>query len=136
MTAWVPQAGNTLHVPSGPDKGSGLHLHVVIHDPVVLPSYGAAVCIAMVGISSMPIQQGIFFDRTCLLASRCHPAIRHDSYVYYRGARIVQAREIAQLVAQAVYTPAAPMPAAELVRIRQGLLQSAFTSREIKRLFA
>lgn len=136
MTAWMPQAGSTLHVPSGPNKGSGLHLHVVVKDPVALQGYGYAVCIVMVGISSVPIQQGVFFDSTCLLPSQCHPSIRHDSYVYYRGARIVQAREISQLVAQAVYTPAASMSSAELARIRQGLLQSAFTSREIKGLFA
>jgi len=49
MADWVPVAGSTFLVPSGP---SGYHLHVVLNDPCVFDGYGPVCCVVMVGFTS------------------------------------------------------------------------------------
>jgi hypothetical protein len=129
QNSWLLQAGAALHVPSGPS----LHLHVILNDPITVPGYGAAVVIVLVGISSIPQHTAIFFDQTCILPSGSHPSIHHDSFVYYKGAFIAQAREVEERVRQGVYRAAAPISAQLLHQIRSGLQQSKFTMREIQK---
>ncbi len=130
QNGWLLQAGAALHVPSGPS----LHLHVILNDPIAIEDYGSVVVTALVGISSVPTNPSVFFDNTCVLSGGCHPSIRHDSYVYYRGARIEQARDIEQRVRTGVYHAAPPVSAQVLHQIRAGLQTSKFTIREIQRI--
>ncbi len=133
MVTWVPCAGATLHTPSGPANGSGKHLFVVLNDPKPFNNYGPSVCIAMVNLSSVPAQ-GVMFDRTCILQANCHPSVRHDSYVYYKGTRIEQLRDALQRLAQGVYTAGEPLAPPLLRAVKNGLLYSPFTKREFKQL--
>lgn len=42
MSVWVPQAGATLHIPSGPlGRSSDLHLFVALNNPRAFSGYGA-----------------------------------------------------------------------------------------------
>jgi hypothetical protein len=134
MATWEPFAGATLHMPSGPAIGSGKHLFVVLNDPKTFPDYGTALCVALVSLTSVPKEIGVVYDQTCVLAAGCHPSIRHDSFVYYKRTRIEQVRHILSLVEQGVYVPGEPVSAQLLTQVRQGLLNSPFTSREFKRL--
>lgn len=133
MVTWVPCAGATLHMPSGPANGSGKHLFIVLNDPKPFNNYGPAVCIAMVNLSSVPAQ-GVMFDHTCILQAGCHPSVRHDSYVYYRGARIEQLRDVQQRLEQGVYVSGEPLEPSLLQTVKNGLLNSPFTKREFKQL--
>lgn len=128
QNGWLLQAGAALHVPSGPS----LHLHVVLNDPITVPGYGTAVVIVLVGITSVPKNPNVFFDNSCVLLGGCHPSIQHDSYVYYKGARIEQARDVEERVRSGVYHAATPVAAQVLNQIRTGLGQSKFTMREIQ----
>jgi hypothetical protein len=130
QNSWLLQAGAALHVPSGPS----LHLHVILNDPITVPGYGTAVVIVLVGISSVAQHAAIFFDQTCILPGGSHPSIHHDSFVYYKGAFIAQAREVEERVRQGVYRAAAPVNAQVLHQIRGGLQQSKFTVREIQNI--
>ena len=76
MVSWVPNAGATLHLPSGSVK----HLFVVLNDPKTFDNYGSAVCIVLVNLSSVPAE-GMLFDTTCVLEAGSHPSIIRDSYV-------------------------------------------------------
>jgi hypothetical protein len=128
MANWVPSAGATLHLPSGPVK----HLFVVLNDPKIFNNYGSAVCIVLVNLSSVPAEG--MFDNTCVLKAGSHPSIIRDSYVFYRHARIEQVRDVIQRIEAGVYSPGEAIPEHLLQQIKAGLLQSPFTKREFKRL--
>lgn len=134
MTDWVPCAGATLHIPSGPLRGSGLHLFVALNDPREFTGYGTALCMALVSITSVPDGAAVQYDDTCILQAGCHPAIRRPSHVYYRRTRVEQLRDIEQRLNQLVYQSGQPFDSDLLQRIRAGLYQSKFTAREFKLL--
>jgi hypothetical protein len=129
MVNWVPSAGATLHLPSGPVK----HLFIVLNDPKAFNNYGSAVCIVLVNLSSVPAE-GMWFDNTCVLKAGSHPSIIRDSYVYYKHARIEQVRDVMQRIEMGVYTPGEAINAQLLQQIKAGLLLSPFTKREFKLL--
>lgn len=133
MATWVPCAGATLHMPSGPSLGSGKHLFIVLNDPKPFSGYGAALCIALVSLSSVP-GPGVRFDDTCILHAGCHQSVRHDTYVYYRGTRIDQLRDVLKRLEDGLYTPGEPIEQHMLIAVRAGLLMSPFTKREFKQL--
>jgi hypothetical protein len=133
MATWVPCAGATLHMPSGPANGSGKHLFIVLNDPKPFQNYGPALCIALVNLSSVPMQ-GVSFDGTCILRADCHPSVRHDTYVYYRGTRIEQLRDVLKRLEEGFYTPGEQLDVPVLLAVKAGLLNSPFTKREFKQL--
>lgn len=133
MATWVPCAGATLHMPSGPSLGSGKHLFIVLNDPKLFTNYGPALCIALVSLSSVPVL-GVKFDNTCILHAGCHPSVRHDTYVYYRGTRMEQLRDVLKRLEDGVYIPGEPIAPPLLLSVKAGLLNSPFTKREFKQL--
>jgi hypothetical protein len=133
MATWVPRAGATLHMPSGPSSGSGKHLFIVLNDPKLFTNYGPALCIALVSLSSVPAQD-VRFDETCILHAGCHPSVRHDTYVYYRGTRMEQLRDVLKRLEDGFYTPGEPLEPTVLLAVKAGLLNSPFTKREFKQL--
>jgi hypothetical protein len=133
MAAWVPCAGATLHMPSGPSSGSGKHLFIVLNDPKPFANYGPALCIVLVSLSSV-LAQEVRFDDTCILRAGCHPSVRHDTYVYYRGTRMEQLRDVLKRLDDSFYTPGEPIAATVLTSVKAGLLKSPFTKREFKQL--
>ena len=133
MATWVPCAGATLHMPSGPSLGSGKHLFIVLNDPKLFANYGPALCIALVSLSSVPAQE-VRFDETCILRAGCHPSVRHDTYVYYKGTRMEQLRDVLKRLDDGLYTPGEPIEPTLLLTVKAGLLKSPFTKREFKQL--
>lgn len=133
MVTWIPYAGATLHMPSGPMSGSGKHLFVVLNQPKKFTNYGTMVCIAMVNLSSVP-SGDVKFDNTCVLPAGCHPSVSRDSYVYYRGTRLEQLRDVMQRLDQGIYIPGESIHLDLLHVIKLGLLNSPFTKREFKLL--
>jgi hypothetical protein len=111
-----------------------MHLFVVLNGPKSFEGYGAVLCIALVSLSSVPVAQGVKYDTACVLTKGCHPSIQHDSYVYYKGTRLEQVRDVQLRVTQGFYIPGTPVEPELLQRIRQGLLDSPFTKREFKLL--
>lgn len=133
MVTWLPCAGATLHMPSGPSLGSGKHLFIALNDPKRFTNYGPALCIALVSLSSVPVQ-GVKFDNTCILHGGCHPSVRHDTYVYYKATRMEQLRDVLKRLEDGVYKPGEPLERHVLIAVRAGLLKSPFTKREFKLL--
>jgi hypothetical protein len=129
MADWVPVAGSTFLVPSGP---SGYHLHVVLNDPCVFDGYGPVCCVVMVGFTSKV--NGAPYDSACNLVAGDHPFINHDSYIAYKYARVDRIDELEKKVTTKLFIPREPVSAELLYRIRNGLQSSRFASREMKRL--
>ena len=121
-------------MPSGPMVGSGKHLFVVLNDPKPFENYGPALCIAIVNVSSIPSVEYFKYDATCVLTGGCHPAVPHDSYVYYKGTRLEQLRDVELRVQQGLYIPSEPVSLVLLQKIRSGLISSPFTKRELKKI--
>jgi hypothetical protein len=126
MAAWQPSAGATLLIPSGAAK----HLFVVLNPPVPFPGYGAQPCVVLVNVST--IRKDIPYDSTCTLPAASHPFVVAESYVRYQDARIYRADELAERVAQGLFSPHEPMSAGWLEAIRAGLRRSPRTKREFK----
>lgn len=131
MVTWVPCAGATLHMPSGHEK----HLFVVLNDPKIFEGYGAMLCIAMVNLSTVPINPNVKFDTTCIVQPGCHPFVKQPSYVYYKYAELKQLRDVLGGIEKGLYIPHdTPMAVGELASIRYGLKVSPFTVRALKQL--
>lgn len=120
----------TVLVPSDPH---GQHLFIVLNNPQEFEGYGKVVCVVMVPLDS--VKTGIHHDPTCELAAGVHPFVTRTTYVNFRLARIEQVRHLETMVNTQHFQTRAPVDAATLERIRNGLLASPFTTREIKRLF-
>lgn len=134
MAAWVPLAGATLHMPSGPLTGSGRHLFVVLNSPRNFDNYGPALCVALVNLSSVPSSENVKYDTTCVLPAGCHPSIISNSYVYYKGTRLEQLRDVQARLLDGLYIPGEPVAQTLLQKIRDGLIASPFTKREFKQI--
>lgn len=97
---WKAQIGSTFLVESGPVE----HLHFVLNDPLDFDGYPRGSCI-VVNVST-PHERS---DNTCILKAGTHKFITHDSFVFYRKARVRQASELEKLVAARTYRPHDPV---------------------------
>ena len=131
MPVWEACAGATLLVPSGPQ---GQHLFVVLNDPQAFEGYGNVVCVVMVPLDS--VKSGVHHDATCAFTIGEHPFVTRPTFVNFSYARIEQARHLEEMVASGQFRANARIDNLLLARIKQGLLDSPFTKREFKRLFA
>lgn len=128
MAAWQPSAGATLLIPSG----AGKHLFVVLNQPVPFPGYGSQPCVVLVNVST--VRKDIPHDATCTLPAGCHPFVVAQSYVRYQDARIYRADDLADRVAQGLFSLHQPMAREWLDVMRIGLKASPRTKREFKAL--
>jgi hypothetical protein len=108
----------TLLYPSGP---SGLHLMVLLTDPVGPPGYVLTVDICTVGHGR--------HDPTCILQPGDHPFLTAESFVYYRDLRAdVPAQRLIDGVARAEFVDKGLMQADVFQRILVGVNQSPFAA--------
>lgn len=122
----IARAG-TLLIPSGPDNDPGRrHLHVVCTDP------DAAKTQLIVSITSWTNN---LCDGTCILQPHEHPWLRHQSYVFYRKARIELATTLENGLRLGIFEQLADMNGQTFLRIRNGVCASPQTPRKIKRYF-
>lgn len=129
MSAWLPSAGGTLLIPSGP---TGDHLFVVLSEPAFVDGYGPREQVLLVSFSS--IRDGIAHDVACQVANGDHPFIRRPSYAVYRDVRLYPVAELRSRVSEGLFRPYAPVSSMLLNRLRAGLKSSLFTTRAFKSL--
>ena len=122
----VARAG-TLLIPSGPDNDPGRrHLHVVCTDP---DEDGTQLIISITSwINDL-------CDATCIVHPHEHPWLRHQSYVFYRKARIEAATTLENGLLRGIFEQLQDMNGQTFLRIRNGVCRSPQTPRKIKRYF-
>jgi hypothetical protein len=74
-------------------------------------------------------------DRTTVLQNGDHPALRHESVINYRGAKLVDLVKLEGLIQAAQARLANRCSSALLSRIQSGILASKFTPRKIQNHF-
>lgn len=114
----------TMLIPSGPTHDPNrLHLHVVCNDTdadgnnliVSISTYSNNLC-----------------DATCILEEHEHEWLRHQSYVFYRRARIVSAQALERGVDDHLMEPQADMNMQVFLKVKNGICRSPQTPKKIK----
>lgn len=80
------------------------------------------------------IRAGLSFDNACIIEPGEHPFVRVRRHVYYRGARIEQARHVEECVNRSTYRLNQTISQDLLDRIKGGVHVSRFVAREIRGL--
>ena len=104
---------------------------MVLNQPAAFAGYGPR---AVVLVNFSTVRAGLAFDNACVVAPGEHPFVRASSQVYYRGARIEQARHIEECVTRGVYRLHQPVSQELLARIKSGVRISRLVAREIRGL--
>lgn len=121
--------GDCFYRPSG----QGLHLHVVVLGPVVLPGYGSRPQIVAVPICTLRL--GIPHDDACVLSPGAHPFVKVDSYISYRHACVESEDHAVAMLAKGVWTVhEASCSPDVLQRVVDGLCRSRLVPRIFKQL--
>jgi hypothetical protein len=129
----MPQIGDAILVPSGPNNGQQ-HLFIILNNPAVFKGYGSMDHCVFVGISS--IRASVPYDATYVLAPGDHPFVQRPSYIYYKGVRIEPAQQIDRLIAQKYFTlHATPFTQTQVFAVRAGFKTSPTINRAFKALF-
>jgi hypothetical protein len=119
----VARAG-TLLIPSGPAHDpERRHLHVVCTDPC---QNGKQV------IVSITTWTNSLCDATCILQAHEHEWLRHQSYVFYRKARIEAATTLDNGVQQGIFEQQGDVYEQTFLRILNGICASPQTPRKVK----
>lgn len=112
-------------MPSGPSQDPDRkHLHIVCCDPnedgdvviVSIASYVNHLC-----------------DGTCILQANDHIWLRHQSYVLYRSAQIIEAEKLENRIADGEILERDDMNAQAFLRVRNGICNSPHTKRKVKK---
>jgi hypothetical protein len=74
-------------------------------------------------------------DRTTVLQPGDHPAIRHESVIFYRGAKLVDLVKLQGLIQAAKARRESRCPGSLLLKIQAGVLASKFSPRRIQNYF-
>ncbi len=106
-------AGATLLM----DTFGGLHLHIILNDPVIIKNYGNQPQVILVNVTS--IKAGKQADNTVLLNVGDHPFIKQPSYIAFSFADIKAEKAVAILG-----TGHQPISQELLERIIRGAFQS------------
>lgn len=122
----VYRAG-TMLIPSGthhdPNRS---HLHVVCNDT---DANGENL------IVSISTYSNNYCDGTCILQAHEHDWLRHESYVFYRKARIVRAQTLERGIEEFLIRPQADMNQQVFLRVKNGICRSLQTPRKVKVYF-
>lgn len=112
-------------MPSGPkDDPDRLHLYVVCTDP---DEDGDQL------IVSISTRSNEFCDDACILQAHEHDFLRHESYVFYRKAKLAKAEALNNGVASKLFTPHADFNAQAFLKILKGFCNSLQCPRKIKK---
>ena len=111
-----------------PDRYSISHLWLVITEP-----FGDPPKVIIVNLTT----QRDGSDTTVVLGAGDHPYVTHPSVVFFADARDVEVNHLERLVAlDGSRLHGDPCSDELLTSIRDGLLESSFTPRKIKKLFS
>ncbi len=119
-----------------PKKGGSLlaiaatvdHLHFICSNPFFNLHTGEMSVVA-VNISS--VREGKPYDKTCVLREGDHPFIRHDSFVYYRGAVIFRVEKLKYGIQAGEITVLDDVSETVLQKVLEGFRLSPFTPNKI-----
>lgn len=124
----------TLLYPSGPAHNpDGLHLHILLTDPLANPLNSNIVSTLFVGISS--VRPGLPLDTTYMLQAGDHEFIKQDSFVFYADARVVEVAKLVNGVNQGVFIAKPLMDEAIVDAICTGVMTSPHTSVKAQRFY-
>jgi hypothetical protein len=102
------------------------HLWILVTDPNPINNSAIWVNVTTARLGS---------DRTKVLNPGDHPAIRHESVIFYSGAKLVDLTKLESLIQAGVARKTANCSRSLLVEIQAGLLNSKFTSKRIQNSF-
>lgn len=115
---------STFLIPSGPyHDPTRLHLHVVCTDACKDNKYL---------IVSVSTKYNDKCDQTCVLQPHEHAWLKHESFVFYRNASIIDAETIRKGLAVQVFVQKGDLNGQTLLRITNGICRSPQTPRKIK----
>lgn len=121
---WTAARRATLLIPSGPAHDpERKHLHIVLTDPVDGQ-------VQVVSVSSIPPNN--LYDSSCTLFAGEHPFVKHDSWVVYRFARLVEAQLLERKVADGEFIAKPVLDTKVYQFIVDGLLESPQASPKMK----
>ncbi len=123
MTYTPPRKG-TILIPSGPIRDPDrLHLFVICTDPCADGKQ------LIVPVSSKINDR---CDLTCVLQPHEHSFLKHESFVFYKRARIEAHQALINGVTQNTFIPHDNMNGQTFLRIYNGICRSLETPRKIK----
>lgn len=126
--AWTAAAGSTFcFQPSPEDKE---HLCFVLNDPMDFEGFSPQSCLF---VNASTPRRG--HDPTCIVPANCHPFIDHDSFIYYRFARLERAKFLEEKVGPPpapFYRQHDPAPIGLIKFILSNMLRSPRTARDLK----
>ena len=130
---FLPYPGATLLMPSGPeDDPDRMHLFVVLTNPFDDMGDGIQK-VLLVSFSS--IRDYYTHDPACVLNPGDHPFVKHESFVVYKRAIIVEANKLIEGVRKNVFSSHTPMSESVLSKIRQGLESSEHITPRVLRFY-
>lgn len=106
------------------------HLHVVMNDPV---HCGELNDLSVLVVNFSTVQPGAYHDPACVVQAGCHPFIRHESYVVYRGATVLKVPRLEAKIQTGDVRPDAPVSRIVYDQIRAGFDMSDLVSPKISR---
>lgn len=113
-------SGDTFLNDSSP--GAPAHLWIVATDPE-----GDPPSVVIVNVTSLKDDGKRHIDEACILNESDHPFARHDSFMKYKAAALVEVSTLRALLAKDMLQPHAAVRPDVLQRIRQGFLDSEFS---------
>lgn len=116
----------TLLILTGPVP----HFHIVMNDPVFSGEHGKDT-VLVVNISS--VKPHVYHDPSCVLHPGCHAFVRHQSWVVYEGATVMNTARIDEQVASRDITTHEPASDALFEQVRQGFDCSPHLKPKIRR---
>lgn len=132
MSLFLPLKRATLLIPSGPlGDENRKHLFILLTDPYK-DEFGNK-SVLMVSISS--IRPQIPFDKTCILFPKDHPFVKHNSFVVYQKARLLEVDKVLRGVKAGQLVPQDAMDALIFARICKGLAQSRLTPPKLLKFY-
>ncbi len=124
MSDYSPVKGGSILAIAGTIN----HLHFICSDPFFYKNTGKHSVVA-VNISS--VKEGFPYDKTCILRAGDHPFIKHKSYVYYKGAAVLQIEKIRYAVEAGEFTVLEDVSPSILKNVLDGFSTSPFTPAKI-----
>lgn len=127
MTQWMPLAGDTLFIASGP---TGDHLFVIGFSPRKIQGCGSSEMVLLVPFCTVPPSGK--HDSACIVQAGEHSFITHESYMDYRSSRADPISHIRAQIADGLFKAHGPVTAPLLHKIQHGLSISTRVPRHIK----
>lgn len=123
MSLFLPYERATLLVTSGPENDpERKHMFIVLTDPIKLTDSTNKQVLMVPLSSSRPNIP--YYDPACILQIGDHPFIKHESFIFYREARIEDANKLLKGVAKGDFLQKDCIDQEVFDRITKGLYQT------------